>query len=63
MVRHLGIDLTACWRPRAGMVTLAIGLAGRMLAAAGTERRYTLFCSRERPPALPVDGSRLQNSV
>jgi alpha-1,3-rhamnosyl/mannosyltransferase len=29
-----------------------------MLAAAGTERRYTLFCSRERPPALPVDGSR-----
>jgi glycosyltransferase involved in cell wall biosynthesis len=58
MVRHVGIDLTACWRPRAGMVTLAIGLAERMLATAGAERRYTLFCSRERPPALPGDGCR-----
>lgn len=52
MVRSIGVDLTACWRPRAGMLTVAVGLTGAMLAAAGGERRYTLFCSRERPPGL-----------
>ncbi len=51
MARHVGIDLTACWRPRAGMVTVALGLTERMLAGGGG-RRYTLFCSRERPDAL-----------
>jgi glycosyltransferase involved in cell wall biosynthesis len=53
MVRHLGVDLTACWRPRAGMVTVALGLTGEMLAAGGAGRRFTLFCSRERPDGLP----------
>jgi glycosyltransferase involved in cell wall biosynthesis len=52
MVRSIGVDLTACWRPRAGMLTVAVGLTGAMLAADGADRRYTLFCSRERPPAL-----------
>jgi glycosyltransferase involved in cell wall biosynthesis len=51
MVREIGIDLTACWRARVGMVTLALELTGEMLAA-HPERRYTLFCSRERPAGL-----------
>jgi glycosyltransferase involved in cell wall biosynthesis len=49
------VDLTACWRPRAGMVTVAVGLTGAMLAAG--DRRLTLFCSRERPPALAGAGA------
>jgi glycosyltransferase involved in cell wall biosynthesis len=53
MVRHLGVDLTACWRPRAGMVTVALGLTGELLVAGGAGRRFTLFCSRERPDGLP----------
>jgi glycosyltransferase involved in cell wall biosynthesis len=52
MVGSIGIDLTACWRPRGGMATVAIHVTERMLAAAGPERRFTLFCSRERPAAL-----------
>jgi glycosyltransferase involved in cell wall biosynthesis len=52
MVSSIGVDLTACWRPRAGMLTVAVGLTGAMLAANGGDRRFTLFCSRERPPAL-----------
>ena len=52
MVRSLGVDLTACWRPRAGMLTLAIQLAERMIATGRDERRFTLFCSRERPAGL-----------
>ena len=42
----LGIDLTACWRPRAGMVTVALELA-RALHRRGVP--LTLLCSRERP--------------
>jgi glycosyltransferase involved in cell wall biosynthesis len=34
------------------MVTLAVHLTDGMLAAAGPERRFTLFCSRERPAGL-----------
>ena len=52
MVRSLGVDLTACWRPRAGMLTLAMQLTERMIATGGDERRFTLFCSRERPAGL-----------
>lgn len=48
----IGVDLTACWRPRVGMVTLAIGLTERMLVAAGPDRRFTLFCSVQRPAGL-----------
>jgi glycosyltransferase involved in cell wall biosynthesis len=34
------------------MATLALCLTERMLARAGEERRFTLFCSRERPAGL-----------
>jgi glycosyltransferase involved in cell wall biosynthesis len=57
MVRNVGIDLTACWRPRAGMLTVAVELTAAMLAAGGAERRFTLFCSRERPEALNGAGA------
>ena len=57
MVRSVGIDLTACWRPRAGMGTVALHLTAGMLAAAGQERRFTLFCSRERPAGLNGGGA------
>jgi len=57
MARSIGVDLTACWRPRAGMMTVAIELTAAMLAAAGGERRFTLFCSRERPVALDGAGA------
>ncbi len=58
MARHVGVDLTACWRPRVGMVTVALGLTGEMLVAGGAGRRFTLFCSRERPEGLPAGGVR-----
>jgi glycosyltransferase involved in cell wall biosynthesis len=51
VVHRIGIDLTACWRPRAGMVTLTMGLT-RGLVAQGGERTFTLFCSGERPAGL-----------
>ncbi len=50
MTRDVGIDLTACWRPRVGMVTLALQLTSHLLDAGA--HRYTLFCSRERPAGL-----------
>ena len=49
---NLGVDLTACWRPRAGMPTVALELTKRMIATGGQGRRFTLFCSRERPAGL-----------
>jgi glycosyltransferase involved in cell wall biosynthesis len=52
MVRDLGIDLTACWRPRVGMSTVAMRLTEHLLAAGGPQRRFTVFCSRERPAGL-----------
>jgi len=45
----LGVDLTACWRPRVGMVTFSLELT-RALARRG--HPLTLFCSRERPGGL-----------
>jgi glycosyltransferase involved in cell wall biosynthesis len=42
----LGVDLTAAWRPRVGMVTLSLELT-RALARSGVP--LTLFCSGERP--------------
>jgi len=45
---RVGVDLTACWRQRIGMVTVALGLTRHMLRSAG-ERRLVLFASRERP--------------
>ncbi|HEX6350324.1 MAG TPA: glycosyltransferase family 1 protein [Candidatus Dormibacteraeota bacterium] len=47
----IGIDLTACWRPRVGMVTVALDLTRALLVAA-PDVEWTLFCSRERVPAL-----------
>ena len=52
IVVNLGVDLTACWRPRAGMPTLALELTKQMIATGGEGRRFTLFCSRERPVGL-----------
>ena len=57
MVRNIGVDLTACWRQRAGMLTVAVELTAALLAAAGGQRRFTLFCSRERPAALNGAGA------
>ncbi|MBO0705686.1 MAG: hypothetical protein J2P39_10225, partial [Candidatus Dormibacteraeota bacterium] len=48
---RVGVDLTACWRPRAGMGTCALELTRALLRAADGEV-FTLFCSRERPPDL-----------
>ncbi|MDR0360684.1 MAG: glycosyltransferase family 4 protein [bacterium] len=48
---RVGVDLTACWRPRAGMGTCALELTRALLRAADGEV-FTLFCSRERPPGL-----------
>jgi glycosyltransferase involved in cell wall biosynthesis len=49
---RVGVDLTACWRPRVGMMTVAIELTRQLLAQAEDRRRLTLFCSRERPAGL-----------
>ena len=54
----VGVDLTACWRPRVGMMTLAIELTRQLLAQAGDRGRLTLFCSRERPAGLESAGAR-----
>jgi glycosyltransferase involved in cell wall biosynthesis len=56
MVRSVGVDLTACWRPRAGMLTVAVELTAALLAAC-PGRQFTLFCSRERPAALNGHGA------
>jgi glycosyltransferase involved in cell wall biosynthesis len=50
-VSRFAIDVTACWRPRVGMVTVATELA-RALVAGRDGDAYTLLCSRERPPSL-----------
>jgi glycosyltransferase involved in cell wall biosynthesis len=51
LVSRFAIDVTACWRPRVGMVTVATELA-RALVADRDGDAYTLLCSRERPPSL-----------
>ena len=49
---RFAIDVTACWRPqRVGMLTVAIELS-RGLVRLGSEDRFVLLCSRERPHAL-----------
>lgn len=50
MARY-GVDLTACWRPRVGMVTHAVALTQALLGA-GTAADFVLFSSRERVPGL-----------
>lgn len=52
-LRRLGVDLTACWRDRIGMVTFALGVTEGLLKV-DPELSLTLFCSRERPPALRI---------
>jgi glycosyltransferase involved in cell wall biosynthesis len=49
---RLGVDLTACWRPRVGMATVAVELTRELLGQARGGSRLTLFCSRERPAGL-----------
>ena len=48
---RFAIDVTACWRPRVGMVTVATELA-RALVTERDGDAYTLLCSRERPQSL-----------
>jgi glycosyltransferase involved in cell wall biosynthesis len=48
---RFGIDLTACWRPRVGMVTLAVELV-RALLDLVPPRSLVVFSSRERVPGL-----------
>ncbi|MBO0702707.1 MAG: glycosyltransferase family 4 protein [Candidatus Dormibacteraeota bacterium] len=50
---RLGVDLTACWRDRIGMVTFALGITEGLLEV-DPDLSMVLFCSRERPPALRV---------
>jgi glycosyltransferase involved in cell wall biosynthesis len=52
MAHRIGVDLTACWRPRVGMVTLSLELTRAMLDQGGPERSFTLFCSGARPAAM-----------
>jgi len=47
---RFGVDLTACWRPRVGMVTAAMELSGRLFATPGPA--FTAFLSRERLPGV-----------
>ena len=49
---RLGIDLTACWRPRVGMVTLAVELTRALLAGRQAADEFVIFASRERPSGL-----------
>jgi glycosyltransferase involved in cell wall biosynthesis len=52
VVARFAVDVTACWRPqRVGMLTVAVELS-RALVQLGSEDRFVLLCSRERPPAL-----------
>jgi alpha-1,3-rhamnosyl/mannosyltransferase len=48
---RFAIDVTACWRPRVGMVTVTTELA-RALITDRDGDAYTLLCSRERPSGL-----------
>ncbi len=48
---RFAIDVTACWRPRVGMVTVATELAHGLVAQHDGDS-YTLLCSRERPQSL-----------
>jgi glycosyltransferase involved in cell wall biosynthesis len=51
MAQRIGVDLTACWRPRVGMVTLSVELT-RAMVAAGADRSFTVFASGARPGGL-----------
>jgi glycosyltransferase involved in cell wall biosynthesis len=55
---RLGVDLTACWRPRVGMMTVAVELTHELMAQVSDPRRLTLFCSRRRPPGLESAAAR-----
>lgn len=48
---RFGIDLTACWRPRVGMVTLAVELTRALLEVA-PPASLVIFSSRGRVPGL-----------
>jgi glycosyltransferase involved in cell wall biosynthesis len=48
---RFAIDVTACWRPRVGMVTVATELT-RALVTNRDGDEYSLLCSRERPESL-----------
>lgn len=52
---RIGVDLTACWRPRVGMVTASLELTRALLEQGGDE--FVLLASRERPAGLSAGGS------
>jgi glycosyltransferase involved in cell wall biosynthesis len=54
-VARYGVDLTACWRQRVGMVTHGVELTRALLELGGAEH-FTLFSSRERVPGLGDGG-------
>lgn len=47
-----GIDLTACWRQRVGMVTFSLDLTRALLAQLETGDEAAVFASRERPVGM-----------
>jgi glycosyltransferase involved in cell wall biosynthesis len=51
---RFGVDLTACWRPRVGMVTLAVELTRGLLELV-PPGSLVVFSSRERVPGLIGD--------
>jgi len=51
LMPRFAIDVTACWRPRVGMVTVATELAHALISERDGDS-YTLLCSRERPASL-----------
>ncbi len=49
-VSSFGVDLTACWRLRVGMVTASVELARALVGRDG--HRWVVFASRQRPEGL-----------
>jgi glycosyltransferase involved in cell wall biosynthesis len=53
-LNRYGVDLTACWRPEVGMVTLSLELTRALVHLDAAQ--WTLLCSRERPASLNGQG-------
>ncbi len=60
VVERLGVDLTACWRRRVGMVTASVELTRELIAQRGA-RQLTLFSSRE--PVAGLDATDCQHRL
>jgi glycosyltransferase involved in cell wall biosynthesis len=51
---RFGIDLTACWRPRVGMVTLSLELTAAIVEQLDPGEEIVVFASRERPGGMEL---------